>query len=51
MKRIKKALVLAAGFLPFDTTVDYGGTPYEPPAVVSPMALAAHGAIAPQGRL
>ena len=39
-----QVFLLAAGFLPFDTTVDYGGTPYEPPAVTQPMALAEHGA-------
>ena len=32
---------MAAGFLPFDKTVNYGGTPYAPPTVTAPMALAA----------
>ena len=39
-----QVFLLAAGFLPFNTSVDYGGTPYEPPAVTRPMALSEHGA-------
>lgn len=36
--------LLAAGFLPFNTAVNYGGTPYNPPAVTAPMTLAENGA-------
>ena len=36
--------LIAAGFLPLNTAVDYGGAPYEAPYLASPMAMARGGA-------
>ncbi len=36
-------LCFAAGLAPVDMSVNYGGTPYTPPAVTAPMALSEHG--------
>lgn len=50
MKRFFKAvlaflqvILFSVGLLPVDRTVDYGGTPYKPPLVTTPMAIVRDG--------
>ena len=38
-----QVLCFALGLAPVDMSVNYGGTPYTPPAVTTPMALSEHG--------
>ena len=38
-----QVILCAVGLLPVDKSVEYGGTPYEPPQIVSPMAIVRDG--------
>ena len=38
-----QVILCSIGFTPVDQNVDYGGTPYEPPQITTPMTIVQNG--------